>query len=53
MRSSAPISRAGSFTRVFRPLHVFSRDRLRALEGAFGDGGFPPIVAVKLGEATS
>jgi hypothetical protein len=43
-------SRAGSFTRDFRPLHSFSRDRLRSLETAFADGGFPPIVAVKLGE---
>jgi hypothetical protein len=43
-------SRAGSFTRDFRPLHAFSRDRLRSLEAAFADGGFPPIVAVKLGE---
>ena len=43
--------RASSFTRDFRPLHAFSRDRLRSLEGAFAEGGFPPIVAVKLGEA--
>jgi ParB-like nuclease family protein len=43
-------SRAGSFTRDFRPLHDFSRDRLRSLEAAFADGAFPPIVAVKLGE---
>jgi hypothetical protein len=43
-------SRASSFTRDFRPLHAFSRDRLRSLEGAFADGAFPPIVAVKLGE---
>jgi len=43
-------SRAGSFTRDFRPLHAFSRDRMRSLERAFADGGFPPIVAVKLGE---
>jgi hypothetical protein len=43
--------RAGAFTRDFRPLHAFSRDRLRSLQSAFGDGGFPPIVAVKLGEA--
>jgi hypothetical protein len=42
--------RAGSFTRDFRPLHGFSRDRMRSLEGAFADGGFPPIVTVKLGE---
>ncbi len=42
--------RASSFTRDFRPLHAFSRDRLRSLESAFADGGFPPIVAVKLGE---
>jgi hypothetical protein len=43
-------SRASSFTRDFRPLHAFSRDRLRSLQGAFADGAFPPIVAVKLGE---
>jgi ParB-like nuclease domain len=43
-------SRAGAFTRDFRPLHDFSRDRMRSLERAFADGAFPPIVAVKLGE---
>ena len=43
--------RASSFTRDFRPLHAFSRDRLRSLEGAFADGGFPPIVTIKLGDA--
>ena len=43
-------SRASSFTRDFRPLHAFSRDRLRSLESAFSDGSFPPIVAVKLGD---
>jgi ParB/Sulfiredoxin domain len=43
--------RASSFTRDFRPLHAFSRDRLRSLEAAFAEGGFPPIVTVKLGEA--
>jgi hypothetical protein len=42
--------RASSFTRDFRPLHAFSRDRLRSLESAFPDGGFPLIVTVKLGE---
>ena len=42
--------RASSFTRDFRPLHAFSRDRLRSLESAFGESGFPPIVTVKLGE---
>ena len=42
--------RASSFTRDFRPLHAFSRDRLRSLEDAFADGAFPPIVTVKLGE---
>src|SRR5262245_38201459 len=42
--------RASSFTRDFRPLHGFSRDRMRSLEAAFADGGFPPIVTVKLGE---
>ena len=44
-------SRGNSFTRDFRPLHASSRDRLRSLERAFADGGFPPIVTVKLGEA--
>jgi hypothetical protein len=44
-------SRADAFTRDFRPLHAFSRDRLRSLESAFADVAFPPIVAVKLGEA--
>ena len=43
-------SRASSFTRDFRPLHSFSRDRLRSLEAAFAEGAFPPIVTVKLGE---
>jgi len=43
--------RANAFTRDFRPLHASSRDRLRSLRRAFGDGGYPPIVAVKLGEA--
>jgi hypothetical protein len=43
--------RASSFTRDFRPLRSFSRDRLRSLRRAFADGGFPPIVTVKLGEA--
>jgi hypothetical protein len=42
--------RVGAFTRDFRPLHAFSRDRLRSLERAFADGVFPPIVVVKLGE---
>jgi hypothetical protein len=42
--------RASAFTRDFRPLHAFSRDRLRSLQAAFADGGYPPIVAVKLGE---
>ncbi len=44
-------SRASSFSRDFRPLHAFSRDRMRSLEAAFADGAFPPIVTVKLGEA--
>ena len=43
--------KVGAFTRRFEPRHAFSRDRLRSLESAFPDGGFPPIVAVKLGEA--
>ncbi len=42
--------RAAAFTRDFEPRHSFSRDRLRSLAGAFPDGSFPPIVAVKLGE---
>src|ERR671929_169293 len=42
--------RASAFTRDFRPLHAFSRDRLRSIESAFADGAFPPIVTVKLGE---
>ena len=42
--------RASSFTRDFRPLHAFSRDRMRSLQSAFADGAFPPIVTVKLGE---
>jgi hypothetical protein len=44
-------SRADAFTRDFRPLHSFSRDRIRSLEQAFAEGAFPPIVTVKLGEA--
>jgi hypothetical protein len=43
--------RAAAFTRSFRPLHAFSRDRLRSLRRAYPDGDFPPIVTVKLGEA--
>jgi hypothetical protein len=42
--------RAGAFTRDFEPRHDFSRDRLRSLAEAFPDGGYPPIVAVKLGD---
>jgi hypothetical protein len=42
--------RASSFTHDFRPLHAFSRERLCSLVDAFAGGGFPPIVAVKLGE---
>jgi hypothetical protein len=44
-------SRSSSFSRDFRPLHTASRDRLRSLEQAFGEGVLPPIVVVKLGEA--
>ena len=44
-------SRVNSFSRDFRPLLASSRDRMRSLETAFADGGFPPIVTVKLGEA--
>jgi hypothetical protein len=43
-------SRVGAFTRRFEPRHRFSRDRLRSLDSAFPDAGFPPIVAVKLGD---
>ncbi len=43
-------SRGGAFTRRFEPRQAFSRERLRSLKSAFPDGGFPPIVAVKLGE---
>src|SRR6187200_1909568 len=43
--------RAGAFTRDFRPLHAFSRDRMRSLQEAFAEGAFPPIVTVKLGES--
>ena len=42
--------RVNAFTRDFRPLHAFSRERMRSLATAFGDGAFPPIVTVKLGE---
>ena len=42
--------KVGAFTRRFAPRHSFSRDRLRSLQGAFPDGGFPPIVVVKLGD---
>jgi hypothetical protein len=42
--------KVGAFTRRFEPRHRFSRERLRSLEHAFPDGGFPPIVAVKMGE---
>src|SRR3954464_9044902 len=44
-------SRASSFTRAFRPVHAFSRERMRSLESALAGGAFPPIVAVKLGDA--
>jgi hypothetical protein len=43
-------SRASSFTRDFEPRNGFSTARLRSLADAFPDGGFPPIVAVKLGD---
>jgi hypothetical protein len=42
--------RVNAFTRDFRPLHAFSRERMRSLATAFGEGAFPPIVTVKLGE---
>jgi hypothetical protein len=42
--------KVNAFTREFEPRHPFSRDRLRSLRDAFPDGGFPPIVAVKLGD---
>ena len=44
-------SRGDAFSRDFSPKHAFSRGRLRSLAEAFPDGNFPPIVAVKLGEA--
>jgi hypothetical protein len=43
--------RGSAFTRDFRPLHSFSRERMRSLQSAFADGAFPPIVTVKLGES--
>ena len=43
-------SKAGAFTRAFEPRHAFTRDRLRTLDAAFPDGGYPPIVVVKLGD---
>jgi hypothetical protein len=43
-------SRASAFTREFTPRHAFSRGRMQSLASAFPDGGFPPIVAVKLGD---
>ena len=43
-------SRVGAFSRRFQPRHEFSRERLRSLEAGFPDGGFPAIVAVKLGD---
>jgi ParB-like nuclease domain len=42
--------RAAAFTREFEPRFSFSRSRLRSLQDAFPEGGFPPIVAVKLGD---
>ena len=42
--------KARTFTRDFAPRHAFTRDRLRSLADAFPNGGFPPIVVVKLGE---
>jgi hypothetical protein len=42
--------KVNAFTRDFEPRHAFSRERLRSLTTAFPDGGFPPIVAVKLGD---
>src|SRR4029450_5911027 len=38
--------RGSSFTRDFRPLHAFSRDRMRSLEAAFAEGAFSPRVAL-------
>jgi hypothetical protein len=43
-------SKAGAFTREFKPRHSFTRERLQSLDEAFPDGGFPPISAVKLGD---
>ena len=42
--------RAATFTREFEPRQAFTRDRLRSLAEAFPEGGFPAILAVKLGD---
>jgi hypothetical protein len=44
-------SRAGDFDRSFQPRRRDVRERWARVAGAFPDGVFPPIVAVKLGEA--
>jgi hypothetical protein len=44
-------SRAGDFDRRFQPRRRDVRDRWAQVAGAFLDGAFPPIVAVKLGQA--
>ena len=49
-RSSVPTVVRARSPATSASLHAFSRDRLRLLEEAFADGGFPPIVTVKLGE---
>jgi len=43
--------RAGDFSRDFRPRRRFARERMRGLTEAFPDGGFPPILAYKVGGA--
>lgn len=43
--------RGADFDRDFRPRRPGMRERWQRLEQAFPDGGFPPIVASKLGDA--
>ena len=43
--------RGNDFDRDFLPLRPGMRERWRRLEQAFPDGGFPPIVAYRLGDA--
>jgi ParB-like nuclease family protein len=44
-------SRGRDFDHEFRPLRRHIRERWARVEQAFPDGGFPPIVASKLGDA--